>query len=82
VHAVKYVFPPVRGSETRGVLAAWAAPPLSTEIADDSLPPVWHTRRAATAASRLNHCIPRSRISQARAETVVLPRLRAIADAG
>jgi DNA-binding transcriptional MocR family regulator len=41
VHAVKYLFPPVRGSETRGVPAAWAAPPLSTEIADDGLPPVW-----------------------------------------
>lgn len=41
VHAVKYLFPPVRGTETRGVPAAWAAPPLSTEIADDSLPPVW-----------------------------------------
>jgi DNA-binding transcriptional MocR family regulator len=41
VHAVKYMFPATRGSETRGVPAAWAAPPLSTEIADDSLPPVW-----------------------------------------
>jgi DNA-binding transcriptional MocR family regulator len=41
IHGVKYVFPPQRGSETRGVPAAWAAPPLSTELADDSLPPVW-----------------------------------------
>jgi len=41
VHAVKYLFPAVRGSETRGVPAAWAAPPLLSEIADDGLPPVW-----------------------------------------
>ena len=41
LHAVKYFFPPVRGSETRGVPAAWAAPPLLSEIADDVLPPVW-----------------------------------------
>jgi DNA-binding transcriptional MocR family regulator len=41
VHAVKYLFPPERGSETRGVPAAWAAPPLADEIADDGLPPVW-----------------------------------------
>lgn len=41
IHSVKYLFPPVRGSETRGVPAAWAAPPLVTELAEDSLPPVW-----------------------------------------
>lgn len=41
VHAVKYLFPPVRGSETRGVAAAWAAPPLLSAIAEDDLPPVW-----------------------------------------
>jgi hypothetical protein len=41
LHGVKYVFPAVRGSETRGVPAAWAAPPLVAELADDRLPPVW-----------------------------------------
>jgi hypothetical protein len=41
IHGVKYVFPPRRGSETRGVPAAWAASPLVTELADDGLPPVW-----------------------------------------
>jgi hypothetical protein len=41
VHGVKYLFPAVRGSETRGVPAAWAAPPLVTELAADALPPVW-----------------------------------------
>lgn len=41
IHGVKYAFPARRGGETRGVPAAWAAPPLVTELADDSLPPVW-----------------------------------------
>ncbi len=42
IHAVKYVFPPVRGGETRGVPTAWAARPLAAEFAQPSdLPPVW-----------------------------------------
>jgi hypothetical protein len=41
IHGVKYVFPPQRGSETRGIPAAWAAPPLTMELADDNLSPVW-----------------------------------------
>ncbi|MCW2970995.1 MAG: hypothetical protein JWO23_2122 [Solirubrobacterales bacterium] len=42
VHGVKYVFPPVKGGETRGVPTAWAAPPLQDKLADSGeLPPVW-----------------------------------------
>ena len=42
VHGVKYVFPPVRGGEARGVPTAWAAPPLQDRLADSGeLPPVW-----------------------------------------
>jgi hypothetical protein len=42
VHAVKYVFPPKMGGETRGVPTAWAAPPLASMLAQaDGLPPVW-----------------------------------------
>jgi hypothetical protein len=42
VHGVKYVFPPVRGGETRGVPTAWAAPPLQDKLAHSGeLPPVW-----------------------------------------
>jgi hypothetical protein len=42
IHGVKYMFPPVRGGETRGVPTAWAAPPLQKELANsDELPPVW-----------------------------------------
>lgn len=41
IHGVKYVFPAVRGTEARGVAAAWAAPPLVAELVGDDLPPVW-----------------------------------------
>src|SRR5450759_3377851 len=42
LHAVRYVFPPVRGGETRGIPTAWSAPPLAAELAPTSeLPPVW-----------------------------------------
>ncbi len=42
VHGLRYVFPPVRGGETRGVPTAWAAPPLQEKLADSGeLPPVW-----------------------------------------
>ncbi len=42
VHAVKYLFPPVLGGETRGIPTAWAAPPLDAMLAQPSdLPPVW-----------------------------------------
>lgn len=42
VHAVKYLFPPERGGETRGVPTAWASAPLVDRLAPDtSLPPVW-----------------------------------------
>lgn len=42
VHAVKFVFPAVRGGEVRGMPTAWAAEPLKGELAESSgLPPVW-----------------------------------------
>lgn len=42
VHAVKYLFPPERGGEARGVPTAWAASPLVEELApQDDPPPVW-----------------------------------------
>jgi hypothetical protein len=42
IHGLRYVFPPVRGGETRGVSTAWAAPPLQDKLADSGeLPPVW-----------------------------------------
>ncbi len=42
IHGVKYAFPVQRGEATRGMPTAYAAPPLSSQIADsDDLPPVW-----------------------------------------
>ena len=42
LHGVKYAFPAYRGEATRGMPTAYAAPPLSGEIAAGSdLPPVW-----------------------------------------
>lgn len=42
VHGVKYIFPPERGGETRGIPTAWAASPLKEQMAPaDALPPVW-----------------------------------------
>ncbi|MFZ0303748.1 MAG: hypothetical protein WAL75_13750 [Terracidiphilus sp.] len=42
LHGVRYAFPPVRGTLTRGVPTAYAAPPLSLSIAPGTdPPPVW-----------------------------------------
>lgn len=41
-HSVKYAFPAERGEPTRGVLTAYAGPPLNKLIVmGDELPPVW-----------------------------------------
>src|ERR1044072_407632 len=41
-HGARYFLAPKRGGEVRGMLTAWAAPPLSHVIASsDPLPPVW-----------------------------------------
>lgn len=61
VHGVKYLFPPVRGGEGRGVAAAWAAPPLVMDVADDNLPPVWpHANgdRRGIALQPLHRVVP------------------------
>jgi hypothetical protein len=42
IHGVKYAFPAQRGEITRGMLTAYAAPPLSNQIASNGdLAPVW-----------------------------------------
>lgn len=42
IHAVKYVFPPLRGEATRGMPTSYAAPPLVAHFAPDAdSPPVW-----------------------------------------
>ena len=42
IHGVRYAYPPVRGSLTRGMPTGYAAPPLNKKIvASDDPPPVW-----------------------------------------
>lgn len=42
VHGVRYIFPPEWGGEARGLPTAWAAPPLSEQLAQSGgNPPVW-----------------------------------------
>lgn len=42
VHGARYFLGATRGGDVRGIPTAWAAPPLSNEIAaSDPLPPVW-----------------------------------------
>ena len=44
LHGIRYFMPPERGSMTRGVPTAWAAPPLSGLLAaTKEPPPVWPT---------------------------------------
>lgn len=62
IHAVKYLFPPELGGETRGTPTAWAASPLVDELALRSdLPPVWpdpHGRRRGIALAPLHPAVP------------------------
>ncbi len=62
VHGVKYLFPPELGGETRGMSTAWAAPPLSDELAPSSdLPPVWpdpEGRQRGIAVAPLHPAVP------------------------
>jgi len=41
LHGVRYAFPAMLGSISRGMPTAYAAPPLSAQITSDDLPPVW-----------------------------------------
>ncbi|MEX2195964.1 MAG: MarR family transcriptional regulator [Thermoleophilaceae bacterium] len=42
VHGLRYVFPAREGGPTRGIPTAWAAPPLSEQLAGtQEPPPVW-----------------------------------------
>ncbi|HEY4895656.1 MAG TPA: hypothetical protein VII01_06165 [Solirubrobacteraceae bacterium] len=62
VHAVKYVFPPVLGGETRGIPTAWSAPPLAAELAPtNELPLVWPDpmgQARGIALAPLHACAP------------------------
>ena len=55
LHGVKYAFPAERGSITRGIPTAHAAPPLNTLIKteSDEPPPVWPDPQGSTRGYRL-----------------------------
>jgi DNA-binding Lrp family transcriptional regulator len=42
LHGARYVFPPIRHGESRGIPTAWGAPPLRDQlISSKANPPVW-----------------------------------------
>jgi DNA-binding Lrp family transcriptional regulator len=41
LHGVRYAFPAIPGAIVRGLPTAYAAPPLSSEIHSEDVPPVW-----------------------------------------
>lgn len=63
LHGVRYAFYAKRGSVTRGVPTAHAAPPLVEEIAGDGLPPVWPDPEGAVrgeAMEPLHRAVPQA----------------------
>ena len=49
LYGAKYVFPAILGTETRGVLTSYAAPPLNNLIIQpNTLPPVWPNPHGGT----------------------------------
>jgi DNA-binding transcriptional MocR family regulator len=77
IHGVKYMFPPVRSGETRGVPTAWAAPPLQERFVDSAeLPPVWPDAMGAVrgiALEPLHESVPEaSRRDRALGELLAL----------
>jgi DNA-binding transcriptional MocR family regulator len=63
LHALKYLHPISEGAPTRGVPTAWAALPLSREIAAPAeLPPVWpdpHGTVRGLSVESLDDALPR-----------------------
>jgi hypothetical protein len=70
LHGVRYAFPPVRGTLTRGVPTAYAAPPLSLSIAPGSdPPPVWPLSTGTVRGvsfSPLHKNVPRAALADRR----------------
>ncbi|AFM27386.1 hypothetical protein [Desulfomonile tiedjei] len=64
IHGIKYVFPPKRGSLTRGMPTGYATPPLNTLIVQSTEhPPVWPYAKGTIrgyAFSPLHESVPLS----------------------
>lgn len=58
-HGIRFAFPPVWEGEARGMPTAWAAPPLSNEIAQSGRnPPVWPDPRGSSRGIALKPLHP------------------------
>jgi len=58
-HGIRYAFPPVWEGEARGTPTAWAAPPLSNELAQSGRnPPVWPDPRGSSRGIALKPLHP------------------------
>ena len=70
LHGVRYAFPAVRGTLTRGVPTAYAAPPLNLTIAPGSdPPPVWPLSTGTVRGvsfSPLHKNVPRAALADSR----------------
>lgn len=74
VHGLPVMAPAALGEETRGVLAAWAAEPLSSEFNVEDVPPVWPDPRGK-ARGRALQPLHRGAIEAARHSPALARRL-------
>ena len=80
IHGLKYAFPPIRGTITRGIPTAHAAPPLVDMISGtDDLPPVWPSPEGTVRGSELKPLY--RNVPQAIREDQKLYELLALVDA-
>ena len=70
VHGVKYMFPAIRGSVTRGMLTSYAAPPLDRQISSGSdLPSVWpfaNGQHRGVSLAPLHKMVPQAALADRR----------------
>ncbi len=68
LHAVKYVYPAQLGGPTRGMPTAWAAPPLSEQIAggNEAERPVWPSPDGSVRGAALDPLYPSAPAAAAR----------------
>ena len=69
VHGVRYVFPGVRGAQTRGMLTGSNAPVFAGRIAAHDQPLVWSTARGSAKGESLeplHECVPKAAAADAK----------------
>lgn len=78
-HGIQYFFPAVRGTVTRGLPTASAAPPLIYSIQQAQLPPVWPWPSGLTRGYAIQPLYPT--VPKAAAADFILYELLALVDA-